>query len=201
MRERLIATFLLASAGLLANFSSAHAGVMRCTDTNGTTLYTDSTCPAGMHSSYLASLPQVCSSEECQRRRERELDEASVRVRAEKEQLAAYAAERRKRELEDRLMDEVRYQRDLREAAGSPVSSEEPIYADYSTVGIPFRCGMQCKTFPRRRAAQTHRVNRSEREHHRMKAPANAVAIHGAGREPSRPFRATTVKRVMPVER
>jgi|SRR6185503_14541173 len=200
MREQLIATFLLASAGLLANFS-ANAGVMRCTDTNGTTLYTDSTCPAGMRTSYLASFPQVCSTEECQRRRERELEEANVRVRAEKEQLAAYAAERRKRELEDRWMDEARYQRDLREAAGPPVSSEEPIYADYSTVGIPLRCGMQCKTFPRRRAAQTHRVNKSGREHHRMKAPANVVAIRAAGNEPSRTFRAATVKRVMPVER
>jgi hypothetical protein len=199
MRERLFATFLLAGACLLASFS-AIAGVTRCTDTNGTTLYTDSTCPAGMRTSYIASFPPACSSEDCERRRERDLEEANVRVRAEKEQLAAYTAERRKRELEDRWMDDARYQRDLREAAGPP-SSEEPVYADYSIAGIPLRCGMRCRKFPRRHAAQTRRVNKSEREHHRMKAPANAVAIRATGNEPSRPARATTAKRAMAVER
>ena len=197
MRERLIATFLLASAGLLANFS-ADAGVLRCTDSNGKTLYTDSVCPGGMRTSYLASLPQICATEDCERRRERELAEANVRVTADKEQLAAYTAERRKRELEDRWMDEARYQSELREAAGSRVSWDEPIYADYSTVGIPWRCGVQCKTFPHRRGAQIHRVNRSEGGHHRMKVPGNAAAIHAAGNERPRPFRAITVKRVMP---
>jgi hypothetical protein len=199
MCERLIAAFLLASAGLLANFS-ADAGVTRCTDPNGKTLYTDSACPAGMRGSYLASLPQVCSTEDCERRRERELEEANVRLRAEKEQLAAYTAERHKRELEDRWMDEARYQRDLREAAGPQVSPDEPIYADYYTVGIPWKCGRQCKTFPHRRAGQIHRLNKSEVGHHRMKGPANIAAIRAPGNEPSRP-RATTAKRVMPIER
>jgi hypothetical protein len=171
MRTRLISFFLLAAAGLLSH-STANADILRCSDAKGSTLYTDSACPAGMRAVRATPLPQSCSTEDCERLRERDIEQARERLRAEKEQLAAYTAERHKRELEDRWLDEARYEAQLRSAAAVQASYDEAVYPVYPLVGIPARCGRHCLTNPHRRVGQR--------------------AVHAAGNEPRRTLRGTT---------
>ena len=143
MRMRLFALSLLVAAGFVSH-TAANAEVLRCSDAAGRTLYTDSACPAGMHAAGATSLPQACTTEDCDRRREREIAEARDRLRAEKAELATYAAVRHQREMEDRRLDEARYEAELRSAAVVPVASEDAVYPVYPIVGFPSRCGKHC---------------------------------------------------------
>jgi len=158
MRARLIALSLLAAAGILPS-AAANAEVFRCSDADGKTLYTDSACPAGMHAAVVGSIAQACVSEDCERRRESELAQANERVRVEKEQLAFYTADRRKREIEDRWVDEARYEAELRSmqsAPASPVEAVYPIYPAYPVAGISSKCGRHCLKSPGRRLTHQH---------------------------------------------
>jgi len=171
MRPRLIALSLLVSAGALSH-AAANAEVLRCGDGSRKTLYTDSACPAGMHAIGVPALPQSCSSEECQHRRDREFEAAHERARAEKEQLAAYTIERHRQEIEDRWIDVARYEAQLRSMQSVPVSSDEVFYPTYPLAGYPSRCGKRCLT-PR---------------HHRVGQPTHHPA-HRAAPEPRRASR------------
>jgi hypothetical protein len=182
MRARLIAIFLLAAAGLLSH-TTANADITRCGDANGKTLYTDSACPAGMHAVGVTALPQTCTSKDCEQRREREIDEANERARIEKEHLAAYTAERQKRELEDRWLDEARYEAELRSTEAAQAPAEETVYP--VIVGAPARCGAHCASFPHRRHSSGHRVGTSGQEHHGVKDPGQHRQVR-AGNVPSR---------------
>ncbi|MBI3528396.1 MAG: DUF4124 domain-containing protein [Betaproteobacteria bacterium] len=199
MRARLIALFLLAAAGLLSN-ATANADILRCNDANGNALYTDSACPAGMRAVGVTSFPLSCATEDCERRRERDLNEAYERVRAEKAQLAAYTAERHKRELEDRWLDEARYEAELHSAEAAQASSDEVVYPAYSLVGIPSRCGKHCFAFPQHRHFPLSRIGDVDHGHDHMKGPGNRREVRAVGNEPRRPLRGTTAgKRTVPL--
>ena len=195
VRERLIATFLLAAAGLLSH-AAANAAVIRCSDASGNTLYTDSACPAGMRAVVVASIAQPCTTQACEQRRERELKEAFERTRDEKEQLAAYTAERHQRDLEYRLLDEARYEAQMRKTEISQASANEPIYPAYPIAGVPLRCGMHCISFPRHRhlpvQLPVHATGDTDRGHHGIKNPDNRVAVRTLGNEPPRVVGAMT---------
>jgi hypothetical protein len=190
MRVRLIALFLLAAASLLSQ-ATANADIIRCNDANGNTLYTDSACPAGMRVVGSPSFPQSCTTEDCERRRERDLKETHERVRAEREQLAAYTAERHKREIEDRWLDEARYEAELRSGRAGQASSDEVLYPAYPLVGIPWRCGTHCIAFPQHRHLPLSRVGDVDHEHHHMKSPGDRRDVRAAGNEPRHLHRGT----------
>ncbi len=143
MRMRLFALSVLAATGFLSH-TAANAEVLRCSDAAGKTLYTDSARPAGMHAVGATSLPQACTTEDCDRRREREVAEARERIRAEKEELAIYTAARHQREIEDRRLDEARFEAGLRSAAAAPATAEDVVYPAYPVIGFPSRCGKHC---------------------------------------------------------
>jgi hypothetical protein len=185
MRARLIALFLLAAAGL--SHATANADILRCNDANGNTLYTDSTCPAGMRTGSVTSIPQSCTTEDCERRRENDLKETYERVRAEKEQLAAYTAERHKRETEDRRLDAVRHEAELHSMeVVAQASPYEAVYPAYPIVGIPARCGKHCFSIPQHR-----RIGNVDRRDH-MKGRGGHRAVRAFGNEPLRTLRGTT---------
>ncbi len=182
MRARLIALFLLTAAGL-PSYATANADVIRCADANGNTLYTDSACPVGMRAVSVTSFPQSCATEDCERRRERDLKEASERVRAEKEQLAVYTAERRKREIEDRRLEEARYEAELRSAEAVRASPDEAVYPAYPIVGIASKCGMRCFP-PQHRRLPPSRIGNVEHGHHHMKSAGVRRDVRPVGNEP-----------------
>ena len=184
MREQLIAISLLAAVGLLSH-TAANAGVMRCSDARGNTLYTDSACPAGMRAVDVSSFPQSCTTEDCDRRREREIDEARERLRAEKEELAAYAAERHRREIEDRWLDEVRYATELSSIQTARAPANEVVYPGYPIVGFPLRCGMHCLS-PRRHHKPVQGIGSVGEGHHGIKGAGNRVEIRSGGIQPRR---------------
>jgi hypothetical protein len=183
MREQLIAISLLAAAGLLSH-TAANAGVMRCSDARGNTLYTDSACPAGMRAVDVISFPQSCTTVDCDRRREREIDEARERLRAEKEELAAYAAERHRREIEDRWLDEVRYANELSSIQTAPAANEV-VYPGYPILGFPLRCGRHCLSL-RRHHKPVQGIGSVGEGHHGIKGSSNRVEIRPAGVQPRR---------------
>lgn len=197
MRERLFAIFLLAAAGLLSH-ATANAEVMRCSDASGNTLYTDSTCPAGMHATRVTTLPQSCTTQDCDRRREREINEAHERLRAEKQELAVYTTQRHKREIEDSRLDEARYEAELRSAQAMQSPPDETVYPAYPITGVPLRCGTHCLSLPHRRHPSVRSAGNVEEGHHRLKDPGNHMEVRAAGNEPRR---ALTGKRVTPIDR
>lgn len=184
MREQLIAISLLAAAGLLSH-SAANAGVMRCSDARGNTLYTDSACPAGMRATDVISLPQSCTTEDCERRREREIDAARERLRAEKEELAAYAAERHRREIEDRWLDEVRYAAEPGSMETARAAANEVVYPGYTIVGFPLRCGMHCLS-ARRHQKPVQGIGSVGEGRHRIEGSGNRIEIRSVGTQPRR---------------
>jgi Domain of unknown function (DUF4124) len=187
MRVRLITRLLLAAASLLPQ-ATAKADIIRCNDANGNALYTDSACPAGTRVVGSTSFLRSCTTGECERRRERDLKEAHERVRTEKEELAAYTAERHKREIEDRWLDEARYEAELRSVEAKQASSDEGLYPAYSFVGTPWRCGAHCFAFPRHRHVAPAGIGH---EHRNKKDPGERRDLRAAGNEPRHLLRST----------
>ncbi len=183
MRVRLSTLFLLTAASLLSQ-ATANADIVRCNDANGNTLYTDSACPAGTRVVGSTSFPQSCTTEDCERRRERDLKDAHERARAEKEQLAAYTAERHKREIEDRWLDEARYEAELRSVGARQASSDEGLYPAYSFVGTPWRCGAHCFAFPRHRHVALTGIGNFDHGHRHMQNPDERRDLRAAGNGP-----------------
>lgn len=143
MRKVIFTTILFAAAGFC---SLAHADILRCRDAGGKTLFTDTKCPDGTQVVATTPTPQACTTGECDRRRERDLQEARQRARAEKEELAAMTAERHRKEIADRQLDEARYEAEMRMQAyaGSQEPTVYPVY--YPAVGYLARCGRHCLT-------------------------------------------------------
>ena len=190
MRVRLITLFLLAAASLLSQ-ATANADIIRCNDAIGNALYTDSACPAGTRVVRSMSFPQSCTTEDCERRRERDLKDAQERLRAEKEQLAAYTAERQKREIEDRRRDEARYEAELRSVEARQAPSDEGFYPAYWFVGTPWRCGADCFASPRHRLVARSRIGHG---YQHMKNPAERRDHRAAGNEPRHLLRSTAAE-------
>jgi hypothetical protein len=190
MRVRLTTLFLLAAASVLSQ-ATANADIIRCNDPNGNALYTDSTCPAGTRVVRSMSFPQSCTTEDCERRRERDLKDAHERLRAEKEQLAAYTAERQKREIEDGWRDEARYEAELRSVEARQAPSDEGLYPAYWLVGTPWRCGAHCFPFPRHRHVARSRIGHG---HHDMKNPDERRDLRAAGNDPRHLLRSTATE-------
>ena len=178
MRVRLIALSLLAAASLLSQ-ATANAEIIRCNDASGNTLYTDSGCPPGNRVVGSPSIMQSCASGDCERRRERDLMNAHERIRAEKEQLAAYTAERHKREIEDRWLDEARYEAQLRSVEAMQAPSDEGFYPAYSFVGTPWRCGARCLPLSRHRHVAHSRIGNADHGHRHMKNPDERRDLRG----------------------
>jgi hypothetical protein len=144
---RLVALLLLATISVLSE-AKANGDIVRCGDANGNTLFTDTGCPTGMRVVGTTSLAQSCNTEDCQRRRERDLREARERVWAEKEELAAQTAARYEQEIEDRRLDEARYEAELRDGkAGQVASGAEAPYPVYPVIVFP-KCGRIALPFP-----------------------------------------------------
>jgi hypothetical protein len=182
MRE-LVATILLVLCD-----GAAHAGVMRCSDATGNTLYTDAKCPDGMRSASVISLPQSCATNACELRREREVNEANERVRAEKQQLAAYTAERQQRELEYRWLDEARAEAASRQAMPAQTAADEPVYPAYPLFSVPVRCGTRCAAFASPHRRPLRGVGTVERRHHGSQGPQQRVSVpRGALEAPHTP--------------
>jgi len=188
MRVRLIALLLLTAASLLSQ-AQANADIIRCNDANGNTLYTDSACPAGMRVVGSTSFPQSCAAEDCERRRERDFKEAQERVRAEKEELAAYTAERHKQEIEDRWLDEARYEAELRDwKARQAAANDEGLYPVYPLTGFR-RCGLRCLAFPHHGPRLLTRISDIDHKNHHVKIPDERR--DATGNEPRHPHRGT----------
>jgi len=94
--KRTVSAILLGLAGLLAHHA-AHADIYRCVGTAGNTLLTDRPCPPGMRAAHVTTAVEVCGSVDCERRLEREYQEAQERRRAEQERALAVAEEERRR--------------------------------------------------------------------------------------------------------
>lgn len=191
MRVRLIALSLLAAASLLLP-ATANADIIRCNDANGKTLYTDSACPPGTRAVGSPSIVQFCATEDCERRRERALSDARERLRIEKEELAAYAAERHQREIEYRSLSEARYEAQLRSLEARQASYDEAYYPAYS-YGIPWNCGARCFAFPRHRHVGHGRIGDSGRGHRHMKNPDDLRDFRAGGNEPRQSLRGPTM--------
>ena len=190
MRVRLITLFLLATTCLLSQVI-ANADIIRCSDANGKALYTDSACPAGTRVVRSMSFPQSCATEDCERRRERDLKDAHERVRTEKEQLAAYTAERHKREIEDGWRDEARYEAELRSVEPRHAPSDEGFYPAYWFVGTPWRCGAHCFASPRHRNVALSRIGHG---HRHMRNPDEPRDPRAAGNDPRHLSRSTATE-------
>lgn len=180
MRTRLMALCLLAAASL-ATQAAANAAVVRCNDADGNTLYTDSACPAGMKLAAVPAVAQSCATEECERRRERDLADARERLRADKEQLIAATEQRHRREIEDRWIDEARYEAELRSAQNAQPVNDEVFYPGYPVAGFPFRCGKHCLT-PRHHHRPFPVAGNGKHPQHHMNGPGNRP-VHAAGNE------------------
>ena len=177
MCGRLIALLLLATAGPMSQ-AQANADIVRCNDSNGNTLFTDTGCPPGMRVVGAKSFAQSCSTEDCERRRERDLKEAQERLRAQKEELAAYTAERHKQEIEDRWLDEARYEAKLRDGKARQVASnDEGLYPIYPLTGFR-QCRLHCLAFAHDRPHSPIRI----------KNPDERRKLRSAGDEPLHPM-------------
>ena len=116
--KRTVSGILLGLAGFLAHHT-AHADIYRCVGTAGNTLLTDQPCPPGMRTAHVTTAVEVCGSVGCERRLEREYQEAQERRRAEQERALAMAEEERRRiaEEEQRRMAEEEQRRIAEENA------------------------------------------------------------------------------------
>lgn len=189
MRVQLIVLLLLAAASLLSQ--TANADVLRCNDTNGNTLYTDSACPPGTRVVGSPSILQSCASEDCERRRERALSDARERLRTEKEQAAAYAAERHQREIDYRWLDQARYEAQLRSVEANQASYDEGYYPAYS-YGTPGRCGARCFAVLRHPHVAHTRIANGGTGHRHGKFPDELRGFRAGGNEPRHSMRGTT---------
>ncbi|HEX4984761.1 MAG TPA: DUF4124 domain-containing protein [Burkholderiales bacterium] len=196
IRTRLACSVLLAASALLSP-AAADAGVLRCTDGAGKTLYTDSACPAGMHAVGTSIAAAACATPECERRRELDLEQANARLRADKEELAAMTAARQQREMEERRLDEQRYEAQLRSAAMLPEPANDAVYYPaYPGVVYPALCrGPLCF---------------NDRHHHRPVAGVKAgdpgnrhngrFAMRIPGNEPKSAIRGTAARPGMTID-
>jgi len=137
-------------------WASARADIYRCTAAGGQVLYSDAPCPRGvLHNSNITATVGACTTAECLTQREQAAASARERLRSDKEQLAEFAEQRRRDEIDSarersRVEDllwrqaiEARLSATTNEAAYSygPAYPYYPIYPVYSAVRA---CGWRC---------------------------------------------------------
>lgn len=201
MLKQTMIGLVLAAAGLLAHHT-AHADVFRCVGA-GKTMYTDQPCPSGMRTANAITAAQVCGSADCERRLERDNEEAQERRRREEEQLAILEEERRGRADEDARLEALRSREAVLPESGYPVESLAPRYPvesldpGYPIVIVPlWTCvGARCFPLPHHpphdpdRDGAGHRVSNDpdHRHHHDPQAPdPHPGTTHVDGRHDSR---------------
>jgi hypothetical protein len=127
MKARVL-TAALAASLLLAG--SAHAQlVFKCTDRQGRITYSDSPCPTNSAKARdITSAVQVCADEECDSRRQREVELARQRLHEDKLALAEMTAQRRKAEAE--YQEHVTRLQEIkaRQAAAERTALNDPYY-------------------------------------------------------------------------
>ena len=161
MLKQAIVGLLLVAAGPLAHHS-AHADIFRCVGA-GNTMYTDQPCPSGMRTTDVITAAQVCGSADCERRLERDNQEAQERRRAEQEQLAILEEGRRRAE-EDARLEALRSREVVVPDPVAPVESLDPGYPieslnpgypieslnpGYPVVVVPWWTCVGARCFPR----------------------------------------------------
>jgi hypothetical protein len=123
-----VLTAAIAAALLLAG--GAHAQqIFRCTDRQGRVTYSDSACPPGSaRARDITSAVQVCADEQCESRRQQEVESAQQRLREDKVALAEMTAQRRKTEAEYQehmaRLQEIK----ARQAASERMVSNDPYF-------------------------------------------------------------------------
>jgi hypothetical protein len=74
---------------------AVHADVYRCIGPDGKTLYSDSPCPReAVQKSNISAAVGLCSTAECEAKRQQAVQDARERLRAEKQELAEFSARR-----------------------------------------------------------------------------------------------------------
>jgi len=164
VRKRVITGLLVAAASLLGP-AAAYADMFRCVGADGNALFTNIACPSNTQASTIVKSAATCTTESCQNRRDHDLQEAAERLRAEQEQLAVYAEERRKREQEEPDLEAFDPSHGITPGA---TAGYDPLdgtaYPVYPIIGVPLTCGHHC-------AAPSHYWHRgTERsdQHHRQ---------------------------------
>ena len=126
MLKRTMIGLLLVAAGPLASHA-AHADIFRCVGA-GSTMYTDQPCPPGMTAADVITSVQVCGSADCERRLERENQEAQERRRREEAQLAILEGERVRLAEENARLEALRSREAVAPAPLAPAESLGPSY-------------------------------------------------------------------------
>lgn len=132
---------------------AAHADVYRCIQPDGKTLYSDSPCPRdAVQKSNISAAIGLCSTAECEAKRQQTVEEARARLRAEKEELAEFTARRHLAEVETERarLDELRLRQSMENslAAAANDAANAAAYTPYYPVfpisdGVR-RCGSHC---------------------------------------------------------
>jgi hypothetical protein len=136
-------------------WGTAQADVYRCTVPDGKTLYSDAPCPrSALHSSNITAAVGACSTAECMAQREQAAADARERLRAEREQLAEFADQRRRDEIdsakERARIDELLWRQSLeaRLAAAANEAAYAPAYPAYYPIYPVYplvrSCGWRC---------------------------------------------------------
>src|SRR5215475_4316228 len=137
--KRTVSGILLGLAGFLAHHA-AHADIYRCVGTAGNTLLTDRPCPPGMRAAHVTTAVEVCGSVGCERRLEREYQEAQERRRAEQERALAMAEEERRRIAEEeqrRIAEEEQRRIDEENARLEALRAREAVVPEPAVPGEP----------------------------------------------------------------
>jgi hypothetical protein len=152
---------------------AVHADVYRCIQPDGKTLYSDSPCPReAVQKSNISAAIGLCSTAECESRRQQAVEDARQRLRAEKEELAELTAKRHLAELETERarLDELRYRQavETRLAAAADDAANAAAYPPYYSV-FPMSAGVRpCGS-------------RCLKPHHRPHQPSVPIAVRERG--------------------
>jgi hypothetical protein len=138
----------MAVAAVLAALPiAAQADIYRCTGSDGKTLYSDSPCPHdAVQKSNISAAVGVCSTAECETRRQLAMEDARERLRADKAELAVFAEKRRIAELE---LERERISLEALRLSQSVAAKDEAAYAPYYYPVYPLYpwvrpCGSRC---------------------------------------------------------
>ena len=138
---------------LMALPIAAQADVYRCVGPDGTTLYSDSPCPReAVQKSNITTSVGACNTAECEAKRQQEADDARLRLRAEKDELADLTEKRRledaQTQRERARLDELRWRESVeaRLAAAAQEAADAAAYPPYYPALSPVLrpCGWRC---------------------------------------------------------
>jgi len=172
-----VVTAAFATALLLASAANAEQ-VFKCTDRQGRITYTNSACPGNSAQAHdISNAVQVCADEECERRRQQDLELALQRLREDKMALAEMTAQRHKAEAEYR--ERMTRLQDLRaqQAASERIAINEPYYEPW---GYGWGYGWLAPGYPVTRPPQKHPGAKPQHPAHRAaphRSPGSAAQV------------------------